>query len=133
MPQKIIANHNRKLGENLAVNNKLIKWLQQPNQWPLHRSITTWEVVGVQSVAEVIVRPQLLSNLHEVCKLSATEFCEDTNLYSCNLSNQLKNIKSSKQIMIWIITKSKTDLDKTELGAYNVDLLVIDKGCRVFR
>jgi hypothetical protein len=37
-------------------------------------------VVGMQGVTKVVVRPQLLSNLHEVCELRATEFCEDTNL-----------------------------------------------------
>ena len=66
---------------NLAVNNELIKWLEQPNQWPLHCCITAWEVVGMQSVAKLILRPQLVSNLHEVCKLSAAEFSEDSNLY----------------------------------------------------
>jgi hypothetical protein len=74
---------NLELRVNLAVNNKLIKWLQQPDQWPLSCRITTWKVVRLQSVAKIIVRTQLLGGLHEVCKLSAAELCEDTNLHNC--------------------------------------------------
>lgn len=33
----------------------------------------------MHSVAKVIIRPQLLSNLEEVCKLRATQFGKDTN------------------------------------------------------